>query len=72
VQVIEFFNTNKEWIIPGIGVVLGLLTALIKIIISIRRRFKDKRDKGEKRIERFVDEFRERYKSHIPPAEPEA
>lgn len=37
-----------------------MLNALINLFISIRRRFKDKR---EKRIERFVDEFRKLYKN---------
>lgn len=37
-----------------------MLNTLINLFISIRRRFKDKR---EKRIERFVDEFRKLYKN---------
>ena len=54
---IEFLAKNKEWIFSGIGVfVLGLLVTLLSLI----RRFKDKR---EKRIERFVDDFRNLYKN---------
>ena len=54
---IEFFVDNKEWIFSGVGVfVLGLFITLCSSI----RRAKDKR---ERRIERFVDEFRELYKN---------
>jgi len=58
---IEFINNNKEWIFSGIGVfALGLFITIFTLFISIRRRFKDAR---EKRIERFVDEFRKLYKN---------
>jgi len=56
-ELIEFLAKNKEWIFSGIGVfILGLFIALLSLI----RRFKDKR---EKRIERFVDHFRNLYKN---------
>jgi hypothetical protein len=57
----EFIINNKEWIFSGIGVLV--ISSFIAFILWIIRTVRQSKEKAEKRIEKFVDEFRKLYKN---------
>ena len=60
----ELIINNQEWIFSGIGVfIISSFIALICwIILFIFRCVRQSKEKTEKRIEKFIDEFRKLYK----------
>jgi len=57
----EFIINNKDWIFSGIGVFI--LSLIVAIIMSKFRSIRRSKEKTEKIIERFIDEFRKLYKN---------
>jgi hypothetical protein len=56
----EFIINHKEWIFSGIGVLV--ISSSIVFINWIIRSVRQSKEKSEKRVEKFVDEFRNLYK----------
>ncbi len=56
----ELIINNKEWIFSGIGILV--ISSFIALICWKIRSVRQSNEKAEKRIEKFVDEFRKLYK----------